>query len=256
MKRYDTSMGGQNRFFPTTLWTLVLDAGKIDDPSGSASLGKLVDLYWKPAYLYIKAIRRKGVDDAKDLTQSFFTRLLEKGALGKIERDRGSFRGFLKTSIRNFLIDTGRFESARRPPSGRRLLQIEEFRDQDEGIEDGRDPDEVFEREWKQSVLFSALAELERSMKEKSMGETFEVFRRYCLPDFTSDNPVKEKQPTYEDIAEKLGLSRASVRKRLSICRDKLREILRDTIRNYVSGDEEARDEYRMILGEEMSSPE
>ena len=88
------------------------------------------------------------------------------------------------------------------------------------------------------------------------MGETFEVFRRYCLPDFTSDNPEKEKPATYEVIAKRLGLSRASVRKRLSICRDKLREILRNTIRNYVTGDEEARDEYRMILGEEMSSPE
>jgi hypothetical protein len=71
--------------------------------------------YWKPVFAYIRAAWRKPVEDARDLTQAFFARLLEKGYLGTLRPDAGSFRGYLKTALRHFLVDAERAADARRP---------------------------------------------------------------------------------------------------------------------------------------------
>jgi hypothetical protein len=64
----DTSIGGSRRDFPSTSWNLIRGAGK----AHREHLERLIYLYWKPAYLYLRACGHKSVEDAKDLTQDFF----------------------------------------------------------------------------------------------------------------------------------------------------------------------------------------
>lgn len=70
----ETSIGGARRDFAPTVWTVVLRA------RDRREFGALVERYWKPVYFYIRR-RGHGVEDAKDLTQSFFADLLERDAL-------------------------------------------------------------------------------------------------------------------------------------------------------------------------------
>ena len=195
--------------FPSTLWSMVLHAGGEERAAQSKSLESLLEMYWKPVYCYMKAIRRKGSEDAKDLTQGFFTRLLEKKTLGNLSPEKGTFRGFLKEAIRNFLIDAHRFESARHPRKGV-FLAIEEFRDSEKSPQEGNDPQAIFDQEWDQAVLENSLEELKRQM---SHDETFSVFELYCLPDKS-----KEGKRTYADVAKEMGLSEVAIRKRLARC--------------------------------------
>src|SRR5262245_21560826 len=83
-RRYNSAMSPSpppsDRRFATTRWSLVAAAGRPDEPHAAAALADLCRLYWYPLYAYV---RRRGHDapDAEDLTQAFFARLLEKGAL-------------------------------------------------------------------------------------------------------------------------------------------------------------------------------
>src|ERR1051325_3144768 len=90
--------------FATTHWSVVLAAGQNDSSQAAESLEKLCRTYWYPLYLFI---RRSGHNEesAKDLTQSFFERLLEKNFLGQVNREKGKFRSFLLASVKHFLAN-------------------------------------------------------------------------------------------------------------------------------------------------------
>src|SRR4026208_42867 len=111
----DTSIGGSRRDFPSTSWNLVRGVGKAQ----REHLERLIYLYWKPAYLYLRASGKKSVEDAKDLTQDFFARLIERKDWEKLSPEKGSFRGFLKRALKNFMIDAPPRAQDRPPHAGR-----------------------------------------------------------------------------------------------------------------------------------------
>ena len=82
--------------FPTTRWSRVILAGDPDAPLARESLAELCDAYWYPLYAYIRR-RGHGPEQARDLTQDFFARALEKGLLAEADPARGRFRSFLRT---------------------------------------------------------------------------------------------------------------------------------------------------------------
>src|ERR1039458_7887355 len=62
--------------FPTTRWTLVVAAGDPHRKEARSALVYLCENYWYSLYAYL---RRRGdsADEAQDLTQEFFVRVLE-----------------------------------------------------------------------------------------------------------------------------------------------------------------------------------
>ncbi len=85
-------------FFATTRWTVVLTAGRTDTTRARKALADLCQTYWYPLYAYA---RRRGhtVEDAEDLTQGFFARLLQQDFLTGLGREKGRFRAFLLASM-------------------------------------------------------------------------------------------------------------------------------------------------------------
>ena len=90
--------------FLTTHWSVVLTAGSSDTPRAQAALEKLCRAYWFPLYAYV---RRRGhsVEDAQDLTQEFFARVLERHWLARADQAKGRFRTFLLTAMERFLAN-------------------------------------------------------------------------------------------------------------------------------------------------------
>src|SRR5438067_1817028 len=88
--------------FATTRWSLVLAAGEQTNAAAAQALSRLCETYWYPVYALI---RRQGCspEDGADLTQEFFTRVLEKNYFQAADRSRGRFRSFLCASVRHFL---------------------------------------------------------------------------------------------------------------------------------------------------------
>src|SRR4051812_11609638 len=91
-------------YFATTRWTLVLTAARRDAPQAGAALEELCQTYWYPLYAYVRRHGRTR-EDAEDLTQSFFMRLLEKNYLDGLQSDKGKFRAFLLAALKHFLAN-------------------------------------------------------------------------------------------------------------------------------------------------------
>ena len=243
----DTSIGGSRRDFPSTSWNLIRGVGK----AHREHLERLIYLYWKPAYLYLRASGRKSVEDAKDLTQDFFARLIERKDWEKLTPERGSFRGFLKRALKNFMIDAARREKARRPGEGLFLFRFEEVRDAHPTV----DPEKAFDREWIKTILRDSIRNLEIRLKKEGSSNLFDVFKLYCLPDGSAD-PAESSRflkgelegITYADVATKLGLRESDVRKRLARCRAVLREIVLERIREYSTSEDEVMTEFEKIV--------
>ena len=96
------STGAGRPNFVTTQWGLVATASSEGAAEPRAALDALYRTYCYPIYAFI---RRRGYDrqDAQDLTQDFFVHLLEKGTLGRADRQRGRFRSFLLGALNHFL---------------------------------------------------------------------------------------------------------------------------------------------------------
>ena len=110
--------------FPTTHWSRVAHAVDPAAPEARAALAELCGAYWYPIYAYI---RRKGnpPDLALDLTQSYFTRLIEKGTISAADPARGRFRGFLRADCSFFLSHSRDHDRALKRGGSARVLSID-----------------------------------------------------------------------------------------------------------------------------------
>jgi DNA-directed RNA polymerase specialized sigma subunit, sigma24 homolog len=97
---------GQSELFPSTHWSVVLAAGRsqAEPELARAALSELCQTYWAPLYNFVRS-RGYTVDDAQDLTQSFFAYLIERKIYSRVDRQKGKFRSFLLASLKNFLAD-------------------------------------------------------------------------------------------------------------------------------------------------------
>jgi RNA polymerase sigma-70 factor (ECF subfamily) len=112
-------------WFTTTHWSVVLNARDPASPQAGEALEQLCHLYWPPLYAYV---RRVGKDEhtAKDLTQAFFARVLQKHWLNQADRQRGKFRSFLLGALKHFLADEWDKSQAQKRGGGRVILSFDE----------------------------------------------------------------------------------------------------------------------------------
>lgn len=212
--------------FPDTRWSQLLELRDPAHPQHAEHLERLARQYWKPVYHYARALRPTA--DAEDLAQQFFAMLLARRDFEKLSPDRGSFRGFLKTALKNFLVSADRAAAARP-----RLFAYEEA--ESEWKDEGLSPEQAFDRAWARGVLLEATAALRRECKPA----TFEIFHEYCL---------EESGASYGELARKHGVSEDDVRNRLRETRQRLRELLEDRLREYLVPGQSVEDELRFIL--------
>ncbi|MBW3600261.1 MAG: sigma-70 family RNA polymerase sigma factor, partial [Planctomycetes bacterium] len=137
--------------FATTQWSMVLAAGRRQTPEAKAALGELCRSYWRPLHAYL---RRAGcpAEDAEDVVQGFFARLLEKGDLAAVSPERGRFRSFLLAAIRHYLTNERDRSRAAKRGGDRRQIPLE-FHAAERGAASERTPEAVFDREWALTLL-------------------------------------------------------------------------------------------------------
>jgi RNA polymerase sigma-70 factor (ECF subfamily) len=215
----DTNLGGPPRNFPGTTLGLTESLRKPEGPEHQAGLATLCDRYWKPVYGYIRAAWRKSNEDAKDLTQAFFTWLMEGEALQRFDPALGSFRGYLKVLLRRFL---GHEEAALRSlkrGGGIQLLSLEGTESLIESAlaaDGGADPDKVFERVWLVDHLNRAMERVRQRYENGPRAIAFQIYERYDLVTLS-------ERPTYKDLADRLGLEEKEIKNHLFAVREQVR---------------------------------
>ncbi|MCA1702125.1 MAG: sigma-70 family RNA polymerase sigma factor, partial [Actinobacteria bacterium] len=146
--------------FATTHWSMVLSAGQRSSPASAAALADLCQRYWYPLYVYVRRTIRD-VHEARDLTQAFFARLLEKNTLALADPQRGRFRSFLLTALKHFLINEWEKAKAQKRGGGRALLALDfDSKESQIALEPSHDatPERLFERHWAMTLLDQVLA--------------------------------------------------------------------------------------------------
>jgi DNA-directed RNA polymerase specialized sigma24 family protein len=151
-------------WFVTTHWSVVLSARDKASPQSDAALEELCRTYWCPLYAYV---RRQGhsPQDAEDLTQGFFARLVHKDYLDRVAREKGRFRTFLLVALKRFLADEWDHARAQKRGGGSACLSLEaeaaERRYRVEPV-DPLTPERVYERHWALTLLDVTMARVRK----------------------------------------------------------------------------------------------
>lgn len=164
--------------FPPTQWSLVLNAGAGADEEARSALETLCRQYWYPIYYFV---RRQGRNhhEAEDSTQQFFARLLSTHAVETASPERGRFRTFLLSALRNFLTDEWRRSNTAKRGGGEAIASIDWARAEQRFAEEPADPsltpDQAFERAWAAELLGRAMARLREEYESSGRGAVFAV---------------------------------------------------------------------------------
>ena len=229
------------RTFATTRWSLILDAANAGSPRQDVALGTLCETYWPPVYAFIRR-SGKSPDDARDLTQAFFMRVLEKGFFSEADRTRGRFRSFLFSSVRHFLANQHDWSVAHKRGGGAPVLSLEfddgERRYSLEPAEEAT-PETLYQREWAHAVLDAAMARVERRYADGGRGELFARLKPYL----TGDEPG-----SYADLAAAGGGTPGQLRVAVHRLRQDYGRALRETIAETVERPEDVDEELKYLL--------
>jgi RNA polymerase sigma-70 factor (ECF subfamily) len=228
--------------FPTTHWTCVAEAGDPDPERSRAALAELCSAYWYPLYAFV---RRRGhtADEAADLVQGYFARLLEKGVLAAADRDRGRFRSFLMADCAYHLSHERARSSAQKRGGGRAAVSIDVRDAEGRFLREPADhltPEQLFERAWAVALLERVLAALGDEYERGGRGEVFERLR-FVLTGGGKAVP-------YAEVAAALGTTEGTVQVAAHSLRRRYGELLRGQIAATVSDPADVEDEIRSLF--------
>ena len=225
--------------FPTTRWTLVVAAGDPDRTEARSALVSLCENYWYPLYAYL---RRRGypAEQAQDLTQEFFIRVLEGRYLDRADPERGRFRSFLLSSLKFFVADEEDRNRAHKRGGGA-LVPLEfssgEERYQREPAHD-ETPERIFERRWALSVLDRVVERLRNEFVQHGRPEHFERLKVFLLGQ--SDAP-------YAALAREMNTSEGALKVAIHRLRKRYRELFRQEIADTVADPADVESELRHL---------
>ncbi len=253
VQRTEDALPSGQAAFHTTRWSVVAAAAAaaVDDDHAAEqtaaarrALAELCQAYWYPLYAFV---RRRGYssEDASDLTQGFFARLMEKNDLAAADRARGRFRTFLLCSLTNFLCNHHDHERAIKRGGDRRHVSLTWDADDAESryrLEptDGLTPEKLYDRQWALLLLDRVLVELRDEYERAGNRDLFDALK--CALTFAPD------APGYQQIAAQLDMTTGAVKVAVHRLRGRYRQHLRRAIADSVESEDDVDEEIRHLF--------
>ncbi len=228
--------------FCTTRWTVVLAAGRAPSPQADAALDALCRTYWYPLYVYV---RRRGFskEDAEDLTQAFFARLLARNDFAGLSSEKGRFRAFLLAALKHFLANE--WDRARRLKRGGGVAPLSlDWQDADARFRveptDSRSPDKLYDRAWAVMLLDRVIARLSDENEAAGHAELFAHLKPFLV--------LGRGAIPYSAAAAPLGMAEGAVRVATHRLRRRYRELLREEIAQTLANRDQLDDEIQALF--------
>jgi len=239
-----TSAGPTSRagLFATTHWSVVQAAAVGGDPQAEAALDSLCRAYWPAIYAHIRRLGH-GPEEARDLTQGFFCRLLEKNWLEEADRERGRFRTFLLTAMKHFVANEWHRGQAQKRGGGRTLISLEALLGEEDHAWEpaaAQTPDQLFDYRWALAVLEQATARLEEECRLGGKATQFAVLKGFL--------GGGTEAGTYARAAAQLGATEAAAKMAASRLRRRFRILLRTVIADTVGRQGDIEEELRHLV--------
>ena len=227
--------------FLTTRWSVVLNA-QGESAAARDALETLCRSYWSPLYAFV---RRTGhsPEDAQDLTQEFFARLLERRDFDAVRREKGRLRSYLLVALKHFIANEHQRAKAVKRGAGEQPISLDEILlNQRFDLEPAETltAEEIYERRWAMSVLDQVIARLEEEYRSKGKSPLFDH-----LKVLLADEPG---HPSQAEMAQELGLTENALKQAFHRMRLRYREYLRDQIAETVATEDDLEDELRHLI--------
>ena len=210
--------------FATTHWSMVVSAGRSHSTQSRRALATLCENYWFPLYAFV---RRAGysAEDAQDLTQEFFVRLLAKNYLAVADRQRGRFRSFLLGAMKHFLAKQRRRQRAQKRGGRRPMLSLDFHGGEDRyGLIEPADhltPERLYEKRWAMTLLDLVLDRLREEFLAAGKLEQFDSLKQFL---------AGAAGPTYREVGKELSMSEGAVKVAVHRLRRRYRKLLKEEI--------------------------
>ena len=231
------------RQFATTHWSLV-DAARGDEASQTRAREALEELcraYWYPLYAFVRS-RGYSANDAQDLTQAFFARIIETSGFASADRQRGRFRSYLLGAMKHFLANEWHRAQAQKRGGAVRFIEFDALDPEARyagAAKESDDPDHLFDREWALQTIDGALQELRDEMAQAGKSEQFDVLK---------GSRTGQEEWSRDQIAARLGMSEGAVKVAIHRPRQRYRKLLRAVIAETVSNEADLDDEVRYLI--------
>jgi RNA polymerase sigma-70 factor (ECF subfamily) len=235
--------------FVTTRWSVILSGADLKDNQKQthAALAELSRVYWRPVFLFI--VRRgHSSEDAEDLTQDFFAKILKGNWLQKVDPARGRFRSLLLKSLENFLNDAADRTHARKRGGDFSFVSWDLWiAESPPELKLSRDAlscwpaERVFDAGWAAIVVQRALRRLREECASKGRLAVFEELSQYLS--------AERENLSYASMAAKLRVRETTVKKLLYHLRQRYRLLLRDEVAQTVADPADVEDELRYLCG-------
>jgi DNA-directed RNA polymerase specialized sigma24 family protein len=230
--------------FPTTRITLIQAAASGTSAQAQEALSTLCRAYWYPIYAYV---RRLGfsVDEAEDVTQSFFVRVLEKEYLRDFHHERGRFRSFLLASLKHFVANERDRARALKRGGARPALPLDDVLQEAErrySLEprDSTTPEQLFERQWALTVLAQVQQHLREEAAASGKLDQFDRLKGLLLGE-TNDLG-------YGALAVELDTTEGALKVAVHRLRQRFKQRLREEIAQTVAHPEDVKEEVRYLM--------
>jgi RNA polymerase sigma-70 factor (ECF subfamily) len=235
------------RVFPTTRWSLILSAAMSESAEQKArdALEELCRTYWRPAFLFIC---RHGYsrEDAQDLTQDFFVKILERHWLHHADVNRGRFRALLLTSLKNFLVNAAERTHTRKRGGGVEFVSWDDWMAEAPSqlsisiqALDSLPAERLFDHQWAVTVVEQALQRLREEYEAKDRLRLFYALSRHLTQE--------RDQVSYANLSAALGVTETAVKTQLHTMRLRYRCLLRDEAAHTVENPADVEDEIRYL---------
>ena len=231
------------REFVTTHWSLVGAAqpGDANQTRAREALEELCRAYWYPLYAFV---RRRGyaAADAQDLTQAFFSRMLETSGFAAADRERGRFRSYLLGAMKHFLANEWHRAQAQKRGGQVQFIAWEALDPEARyagASEPSDNPEHLFDREWALQTVAEALQALRDEMAKAGKSEQFDALK---------GSLTGQDESPREDIAARLDMSAGAVKVAVHRLRQRYRTLLRAAIAETVSNEADLDDEMRYLV--------
>jgi RNA polymerase sigma factor (sigma-70 family) len=227
--------------FTTTHWSIVVEA-QGESPAAQRALEILCQTYWRPLYGFVLR-QGLGREEAQDLVQEFFARLLEHRNLDAVRREKGRLRSYLLVSLKRFLAsEQHRASGVKRYESGPHipLDELLESEAADFELTETWSADRLYERHWALAVLEQVLGRLELEYQAAGNAALFDQLKEFLVGE--------RGRPTQAEIATQLGMTENAVKQAFHRLRQRYRVLLREEIAQTVAQPGDVEDELRHLV--------
>ncbi len=242
----DTGMGGVRQQFPLTRWSVIEGARSPLAEQRQRALDVLISAYWKPVYKYIRLHWDKPNEEAKDLTQDFFARLIEKNLLDRFDPAKAHLRTYLRVCVDGLVMNTDKAAQRQKRGGDVAILPLDFVSAEGELLElpvaGPGGPEEFFAKEFARSLFGLAVDRLRSECEAKGKSLHFQLLELYDIDE-------GGKQLTYEEVARRFGVKPTDVTNYLAYARREFRRIVLEELRTMTGSEHEFRREAQTLLG-------